>query len=322
MSEVLATVPLGSETESTLGPNDSGIEGRAADTDLTNLVDIPDTNSAPLTPTDDVGTNVFGDEFRNYENSTRQDAVSKNYFEDHTQMTVDVVKEKMEKWLKFNHGEFTVEEVIELLDGLIDESDPDNELPNSIHDFQTAERIRAAFPGEEYDWFHLAGLVHDLGKVLSMWGEPQWCVVGDTYPVGCKHSDKIVFPEFFKGNPDTKHPVYNTKYGMYKPNCGITNLTMGWGHDEYMYWMLKENGCTLPKEALAAIRYHSFYPWHTGRDYTHFEVESDAVLLKWVNEFNKFDLYSKSDAVPDVEAIKPYYLGLLKKYNIDGKLRW
>ena len=36
----------------------------------------------------------------------------------------------------------------------------------------------------------------------------------------------------------------------------------------------------------------------------------------------RFDLYSKSDAVPDCKALWPYYKGLLKKYNLDGVLRW
>ena len=38
--------------------------------------------------------------------------------------------------------------------------------------------------------------MHDMGKVLCLFGEPQWAVVGDTFPVGCAHSDKIVYPEF------------------------------------------------------------------------------------------------------------------------------
>ena len=37
-------------------------------------------------------------------------------------------------------------EAITLLDNLIDESDPDIDLPNSVHAFQTAERIREAHP--------------------------------------------------------------------------------------------------------------------------------------------------------------------------------
>ena len=52
------------------------------------------------------------------------------------------------------------------------------------------------------DWFVLTGLLHDLGKVLCLYGEPQWAVVGDTYPVGCQFSDKIVYSEFFAENPD------------------------------------------------------------------------------------------------------------------------
>jgi len=49
------------------------------------------------------------------------------------------------------------------LNSLVDESDPDVDIPNLVHAFQTAERIRADHPQE--DWFHLTGLIHDLGKV-------------------------------------------------------------------------------------------------------------------------------------------------------------
>lgn len=86
--------------------------------------------------------------------------------------------------------------------------------------------------------------------------------------------------------------------------------------------MLKFNGCTIPESGLNMIRLHSFYPWHDKRAYTHFECAEDAETLKWVKEFNKFDLYSKGDSIPDVEKLKPYYASLLKKYNIDGKLKW
>lgn len=72
---------------------------------------------------------------------------------------------------------------------------------------------------------------------------------------------------------------------MYKPNCGITNLTMSWGHDEYMYNVLRHNQSTLPDQALYIIRYHSFYPWHVGGDYQHFTVPGDEEILKWVNIF-------------------------------------
>jgi inositol oxygenase len=271
--------------------------------------------------------NAFGDTFRNYEDSARQDVVKKCYTEMHTKQTVEFVQKQHENWLKLNKGEFTVMEIVSVLDKFVDDSDPDNDQPNSVHDFQTAERIRQQWP--DHDWFHLVGFLHDLGKVLAceeIAGEhilEQWAVVGDTFVIGCAPSEACVFGlDSFKGNPDVDHPVYGSKYGMYEPNCGIKNLMMSFGHDEYMYWMLKKNGCTIPQEGLDMIRFHSFYPWHTGRTYTHLEAPEDLKTLEWVNEFNKFDLYSKGDAIPDCEALKPYYQSLLEKYNLDGKLRW
>lgn len=49
----------------------------------------------------------------------------------------------------------TVMEVVNLLDDLVDESDPDVDFPNSFHAFQTAEGIRKAHPdkGVLYDWW-------------------------------------------------------------------------------------------------------------------------------------------------------------------------
>mmetsp|Transcript_76941 Transcript_76941/g.124497 ORF Transcript_76941/g.124497 Transcript_76941/m.124497 type:complete len:303 (-) Transcript_76941:353-1261(-) len=273
--------------------------------------------------------NMFGDSFRNYEASVRQAEVSQTYNAMHSKQTVEFVQEQRANWLKFDKGEFTVMEVVEMLDDLVDDSDPDVDLPNSIHDFQTAERIREQWPDEEYDWFHLVGLLHDLGKVMAlprMAGAAkleQWAVVGDTFPVGCAPAeDAIVFPEAFKQNPDYTHPVYGATNGIYEPGCGISKLMLSWGHDEYMYQMLKANGCTIPEAGLNMIRLHSFYPWHDKRAYAQFEAPEDAETMKWVKEFNKFDLYSKGDVIPDVAALKPYYTSLLKKYNLDGKLRW
>lgn len=40
----------------------------------------------------------------------------------------------------------TVMDAITTLDNLVDESDPDIDLPNSVHAFQTAERIREKHP--------------------------------------------------------------------------------------------------------------------------------------------------------------------------------
>jgi inositol oxygenase len=52
------------------------------------------------------------------------------------------------------------------------------------------------------------------------------------------------------------------------------------------------------------IRFHSFYPWHKEGAYTHFMAEGDEALLKAVQAFNPYDLYSKSDDVPKVDELK------------------
>ena len=88
-------------------------------------------------------------------------------------------------------------------------------------------------------WFLLTGLIHDLGKILCLWGEPQWAVVGDTFPVGCAWSDKIVFPEFFRQNPDANVPEYQTRSGVYEEGCGLDRVDLSWGHDEYLYHVVR-----------------------------------------------------------------------------------
>ena len=142
--------------------------------------------------------------FRDYsKDDVIGERVKKTYFDMHTNQTVEFVKKKHEKWLKFDHMEATIMEALEMLNELVDESDPDLDLPNIVHAFQTAERIREEHP--DRDWFHLVGLIHDLGKVMAFYGEPQWCVVGDTFPVGCRPAPSIVFgEESFRDNVDIK----------------------------------------------------------------------------------------------------------------------
>jgi inositol oxygenase len=164
-------------------------------------------------------------------------------------------------------------------------------------------------------------LIHDLGKLLALWGEPQWAVVGDTFPVGCAFSDQCVFPETFDDNPNSKDPRYNTMHGVYSPNCGLKNVHMSWGHDEYLYQVLVANGTTIPEEGLYMIRFHSFYPWHSSGAYEHLLDDYDRRMLPWVQEFNKFDLYTKCPDMPDMDELTFYYQTLVKKY-IPGTLKW
>ena len=181
--------------------------------------------------------------------------------------TVEYVQRMTEKHTKFQNP-MMIWDAMEALNHLIDSSDPDLELPNIQHLFQSAEAMR--LEGRP-DWMQVTALLHDLGKNLYLWGNEeegtgqknQFGLVGDTFVVGCKIPNGCVYPEFNSLNPDMSDPRYNTELGIYEEGCGLEALTLAWGHDEYMYRVLKNHPeCTLPQEALWMIRYHSFYPWH------------------------------------------------------------
>ena len=247
------------------------------------------------------------EEYRNYAEPGR-DTVREFYRLNHQYQTFDFVMKKRAEFLQFKRKQLTVWEAMEFLNTLVDDSDPDIELDQLQHLLQTAEAIRK---DGHPDWFVLTGFIHDMGKVLCLFGEPQWAVVGDTFPVGCKFSDKIVYPEFFSANPDSKDPRYNTTYGIYKPGCGLKNVTMSWGHDEYLYHITKD---FLPEPALYMIRYHSFYAQHRENAYDHLLDDHDREMFEWVRKFNPYDLYSKNPVPPVVTELRPYYEELIARY--------
>jgi len=252
------------------------------------------------------------DNFRDYSTKSETfDRVSDFYHKNHKFQTFDFVKQMHQKYLSLDKKKMTLWEAFVMLEEIVDESDPDTDSAQIIHAYQTAEALRKRYPNN--DALHLAGFIHDLGKIIAhpkFGAEPQWCVVGDTFPVGCAYSDKCVYPQFFKENPDFNNSTYNSEYGVYAPHCGLEKLTMSWGHDEYMYQVCVKNGSTLPDEALYVIRFHSFYAWHSGNSYTHLTNEKDQRLLEYVRAFQKCDLYSKSDDNadrPDPAKLKSYY---------------
>ncbi len=255
------------------------------------------------------------EEFRNYEDSHRVDTVREFYRLNHTFQTYDFVSKKQEELLQFNKREMSLWDAVDFLNTLVDDSDPDIDLDQLQHLLQTSEAIRA---DGHPDWFVLTGFLHDMGKVLCLFGEPQWAVVGDTFPVGCAFSDKIVYPEFFSENADYSDGRYNTKFGIYSENCGLDAVKMSWGHDEYLYHIMKDY---LPEPALYMIRYHSFYAQHREHAYDHLLNEKDREMFEWVKKFNPYDLYTKAPVKPDARALKPYYEDLVAKY-LPEKLRF
>jgi len=260
--------------------------------------------------------------------------VEKHYEQMRTAQTLEFVNKMLEKYsFKHPRAKLTIPEAFKVLESYVDSSDPDVSLPNSVHMFQTAEGIRKA---GHPDWMQLIGLIHDMGKIMFLWGDesigqkgtaegPQYALGGDTWVVGCKIPDCAVMNHYNKLNPDMANPLYNTDLGIYKEHCGLENLKFAYGHDEYLYHMLVANKAKFPPEAMYMVRFHSLYPWHTGGAYRQFMNEKDHAMLPWVLEFNKYDLYTKDDSgitqTPD--ELWPYYLDLIDKYFPDSKnLMW
>jgi inositol oxygenase len=274
----------------------------------------PEPAGTPAQPFQTVNPNKKKEEFRNYEANARP-SVREFYRLNHRHQTYEFVQAKRKEFLGLNRMKMGVWEAAEYLNQLVDDSDPDTDMSQLEHLLQTAEHLRR---DGQPRWMILTGFVHDLGKILCLWGEPQWAVVGDTFPTGCAYSNTIVFPEFFLENPDNRDPRFQTPNGIYEEGCGLDNVQLSWGHDEYIYHVCKEY---LPEEGLYMLRYHSFYPWHREGAYAHLCNGRDRAALQWVQAFNPYDLYTKSHQKPDVAELRPFYQDLIDEY-FPKELRW
>lgn len=252
--------------------------------------------------------------FRDYRANVRPGVVE-FYRQNHANQTLAFVLEKKRQYLARDRRRMGIWEAMEFLNTLVDDSDPDTDLSQIEHLMQCSEAIRA---DGHPRWMIVTGLIHDLGKILCLFGEPQWAVVGDTFPVGCRYSEKIVFPEFFAENPDSRVPAYQTPCGIYAEGCGLDSVHLSWGHDEYLYHVVKDY---LPEEGLAMIRYHSFYPCHREGEYAHLMTAHDRRMMNWVRRFNPYDLYSKGHERPDVAALAPYYRDLIAEF-FPAEIAW
>ena len=261
---------------------------------------------------------------RVYDEKTFQCMVYKKMY---ANQTLKFHESMIQKYQPLKRGRFSIKEVLKLLDNFVDPSDPDISLPNSVHAYQTAEKIRKDYPNE-YE-FQLCGLIHDLGKILYKFGEKSWGIVGDTYVLGCEIPENVVFRKF------SKNHGYDDIYGIYKKGCGIKNLKLSFGHDEYMYMVLKgnEDKHKFREMYMDIIRFHSFYPWHTYDEYSYFMEKGDEEIKRNVLKLNDYDLYSKGDDINELclkdengewvirEEIEEYYDNLINKY-FPEKLNW
>ena len=118
---------------------------------------------------------------RNYSVGSKQYDFYKTMYEN---QTLNFVLKMKQKYSELDNVKMTMNKALDLMDSFIDPSDPDVDEPNSVHAYQTAERIRKKYPDDKE--YQLIGLIHDLGKVLFTFGEPDYAVVGDTFVVGCQ----------------------------------------------------------------------------------------------------------------------------------------
>jgi inositol oxygenase len=246
-------------------------------------------------------------EFRNFEEEVNS-PIGEFCRQNHTRQTLDFVLAKEREYGLLSHGRRTFWEAADFLNTLVDESDPVTDLSLIEHLLQTSEAIRHYGHPR---WMVVAGLLHDPGNVLCLCGEPQWAVAGDTFSVGCAWSDQIVFHAFFAQNPASHVPEYQTVHGIYELHCGLDQVRMSWGHDEYIHRVVKEY---MPEPALCMLRYHSFYPAHGHGAYRHLMSALNEEMFEGVCRFNPCDLYSKGAAKPNLQELRPCYEDLIAEF--------
>lgn len=249
-------------------------------------------------------------------------AYSKPYLDEYKKIRQNqnyrFVKRCLKKYCEEMNRNITIQDIFTLLNKFVDASDPDTSLPNIIHCIQTAEQIRKdGWP----KWLQLTGFIHDIGKILFLKGcdedgtsiKEQWALVGDTFITGmplpeCKKDKFAMFNDL---NKDHALP------SIYKNHCGLDKCLCSFGHDEFLYHILKRNKNKLPKQAYFIVRYHSLYLLHTYHQYYELLSEEDVNQLGWLKLFNQYDLYTKTNEKYSKEKLvelKNYYFELFKEF--------
>lgn len=88
--------------------------------------------------------------------------------------------------------------------------------------------------------------------------------------------------QHFEENPDYNNPVYNSKYGIYSEGCGLNNVLMSWGHDDYMY-LVYILGKPIPISTLY-MHYNPSTYIETRRKYHYlskFNIQIVFKILQW-----------------------------------------
>jgi inositol oxygenase len=212
----------------------------------------------------------------------------------HARQTFDFVTKQVRSNQTLSRCQMDVWGALEMLNelreyeaALIGDENLDPSMSLTDHAFQCAALCRQAFPDD--DWMALVGLIHGLGKLQGherFGSQPQWSIIGETFPVGCRFSGAITNANYFSANPDRRKKQYSTPLGIYQQNCGLRSVFMSWSGPEYLYMLLALNKTLLPREALWLLRYQKFYALlEPGRPYQDLMCDFDVAMLP---KFEKF----------------------------------
>eukprot|EP00448_Togula_jolla_P023154 CAMPEP_0170589974 /NCGR_PEP_ID=MMETSP0224-20130122/11625_1 /TAXON_ID=285029 /ORGANISM="Togula jolla, Strain CCCM 725" /LENGTH=183 /DNA_ID=CAMNT_0010913745 /DNA_START=75 /DNA_END=623 /DNA_ORIENTATION=- len=108
--------------------------------------------------------------FRNYDNSQFQNRVERTYFNIQTMQTVESVKAKMDDYRLLKKAVMSVDDMMQFLDTIVDESDPDNDLPQSYHAYQTAESVLSRYFVDRHDLQNLTNVPLEMFFSSKEWG--------------------------------------------------------------------------------------------------------------------------------------------------------
>lgn len=252
--------------------------------------------------------------FRNYVNNI---PIQDFYRKQHTQLTYNKAFENNYMFINSVKKRYSINELLDICDQIVDPSDPDMNMSQTIHSYQTA--IGAMKTGYNDELITLC-LIHDLGKCVNKLCDIDMTfLVGDTYPLGCPfEKDSIILSDTFTQNTDNDHSFFQNEYGIYSKNCGFDCMLFT-GHDEMIYRSCKESNSKLSEEGLYILRYHSFYPWHSNNGYSKYASEYDFKNKHLLQKFQKLDLYTKSNE-PLLETDKEKVLEITKQFFPNGIL--
>jgi inositol oxygenase len=190
--------------------------------------------------------------------------------------TVDDVRALTEKYRAPIFGTVRVWDLVERLALCIDGADPDLRMVSQhVHALQVVEGMFA--DGVDDPDLLVAGMVHDIGKVLLLVGEDPANVGGMTRVIDAAGA-----------------------------GAGLDNCVMQWGHDEFGYSRLKDH---VPEHVAWLIRYHSVDLDACG---ALMDERDRRLAARYLEPFTRYDAGTKS-AVHVPSASDPRFRDLVER---------